>query len=172
MRRITTKVLPVQLRGVFPGAQTGHQDDEMHITSANGMSSRDSVEEYGRMVLMVEVPAWLLGRIKAMVVMRSPITVERRYVLVVVQYIYPGRVEEEERGKQGRTGPSHCHSCQTITQSASHCHSRPLEGHRSSSRSLNYTSRSVPGRRLDAVPLGQNMVLVLGKRRGIVALIR
>lgn len=55
--------------------------------------------------------AWLLGEIKAMVVMRSPITVERRYVLVVVQYIYPGQVEKEEGVKQGRAGPSHCHSC-------------------------------------------------------------
>lgn len=54
-------MLPVQLRGVFPSAQTGHHDDEMHITSADGMSSRDSLEEYGRIVLMVEVPAWLLG---------------------------------------------------------------------------------------------------------------
>ena len=68
MRTITTKRLPVQLRGVLPSARTGHLDDEMHIRSADGKSSRDSVEEMDGGLMMVGESAWLLGEIKAMAV--------------------------------------------------------------------------------------------------------
>lgn len=70
MRTITTKMLPVQLRGAFPSAHTGHQEDEMHITSADGMSSKDSAKETDGERLMVGkvLAPWLLGGIKAIVV--------------------------------------------------------------------------------------------------------
>lgn len=57
-------MLPVQLQGAFPSAHTGHQEDEMHITSADGMSSKDSAEETDEESLMVGkvLAAWLLGR--------------------------------------------------------------------------------------------------------------
>ena len=96
----------------------------------------------------------LLGGIKAMAVMASPITVGRRYGLVVWSNLCkPGRVEEEGKGEPGkdRAFPSPFMSC--------HVHLKAIL-----LQVVELPGPSLPGLRLDGVcPLSQNVVLVLGE---------